>query len=224
MSAARRVEDRAASGAHPTPTEVAVLGAARRLLETVPLSQLSVSQLIGEAGISRATFYFYFSSKFAVLAALVAHLVEELKVAFEGHGASDAELEKSIEDRLRVAGELWRRNRSLLHAVAENWHGVPELQALWLEVIDRLTELITSEVVGLRQPVDPAVIRPQAAALAWAIERYLYVSGLCLHPGVADEDAALPAIKQMWLGVLLGPRLVDDLGGCHTRPRNDWTG
>jgi AcrR family transcriptional regulator len=215
MTAARRVEGREA----PTEAEIAVLDAARRMLDTVPLSELSVSQLIREAGISRATFYFYFSSKFAVLGVLVARLMEALKVAFDGgQGTPGADLEESIEDRLRAAGELWRQNRSLLHAVAENWHGVPELRALWLEVMDRLTELVTTEVLSVRQPADPAVIRPQAAALAWAIERYLYVSGLSLYPGVVDEDAALPAIKQMWLGVLLGPRLVDDLGGCHTRP------
>jgi AcrR family transcriptional regulator len=204
-----RARDHPRAGAATSEAEIAVLDAARRMLATVPLSELSVSRIIREAGVSRATFYFYFSSKFGVLAALVARLADELKAAFDG-GVSGTDLERSVEDRMRAATELWGQNRSLLHAVAENWHSEPELRALWLSVIDRLTELVTLEICDVRQAADPAVIRPQAAALAWAIERFLYVAGLQLYPDLCDESAALPAIKRMWLGVVLGPPLVDD--------------
>jgi AcrR family transcriptional regulator len=192
--------------------ELAVLDATHRLLETVPLGELSVSKVIREAGISRATFYFYFSSKFAVLAALVARLADELNGTFDSR-VSDADLERGVEDRLRAIAAVWRDNRSLLHAIAENWQGAPELRTLWLGVIDRLTDLVTAEICDVRQSADPSAIRSQAAALAWAIERYLYVAGLHVYADIDDEAAVLPAIKRIWLGVLLGPRLVDDRVG-----------
>src|SRR5215210_7350847 len=58
--------------------EAAIFAATERLLADVPLHELSVMQIIGEAGISRATFYFYFSSKFAVLGGLLAIVMDEI--------------------------------------------------------------------------------------------------------------------------------------------------
>ena len=183
--------------------EGAVLRASRRLLETVPLGELSVSQIIREAGISRATFYFYFGSKFAVLAALLADLLDELGAAFDG-SASETDPGRAIDARLRAGADVWRRNRALLHAVAENWQGAPELRKLWLGVVDEFTDLLTREICTAREAADPGLVRPQAAALAWAVERYLYVAGLRVSEDLQDESAALPAIKQMWLGALAG--------------------
>ena len=43
------------------------MSATERLLADVPLHQLSVEQILAEAGVSRRTFYVYFGSKFAVV-------------------------------------------------------------------------------------------------------------------------------------------------------------
>jgi hypothetical protein len=84
--------------------------------------------------------------------------------------------------------------------------------------------LVTLEICEARQGAAPDAVRSEAAALAWAIERYLYVAGLHVYENPRDEAAALPAIKQMWVGVLSGPRLVDDRGRWHTRSEDDRTG
>src|ERR1700716_3752473 len=73
-----RSGDRPRSHAGTSDTELAIFAATEGLLADVPLHELSVAQIIGAAEISRATFYFYFSSKFAVLTALVEHAIAEI--------------------------------------------------------------------------------------------------------------------------------------------------
>jgi len=58
--------------------EQAILDGARALLEAKPLSQVTVDELAGAAGISRSSFYFYFDGKPAVLAALLDGLSDQL--------------------------------------------------------------------------------------------------------------------------------------------------
>src|SRR5919198_6105526 len=77
--------------------ERAILETAERLLEKRPLHEVSVDDLARGAGISRPTFYFYFSSKEAVLLTLLDRMVEEARA-----NQGDA-LERLAED---VAG-LW---------------------------------------------------------------------------------------------------------------------
>ena len=48
-----------------------IFEATESLLADVPLHDLSVAQIIERAGVSRATFYFYCSSKFAVVEGLL---------------------------------------------------------------------------------------------------------------------------------------------------------
>lgn len=56
----------------------AILGAVRELLEFKAFSDLSVSSISERAGVARSGFYFYFDSKYAVLAVIVADVMEEL--------------------------------------------------------------------------------------------------------------------------------------------------
>src|ERR1700759_5199731 len=55
--------------------ERAILATAESLLETRPLSEISVDDLAKGAGISRPTFYFYFPSKDAVVLTIIDRLV-----------------------------------------------------------------------------------------------------------------------------------------------------
>ena len=50
----------------------AIVQAVRELLEEKPFAQLSVSTISDRAGVARSGFYFYFDSKYAVLAQILA--------------------------------------------------------------------------------------------------------------------------------------------------------
>jgi AcrR family transcriptional regulator len=57
----------------------AIVQAVRQLLEEKPFAQLSVSTISDRAGVARSGFYFYFDSKYAVLAQILADATQELE-------------------------------------------------------------------------------------------------------------------------------------------------
>lgn len=78
--------------------ELAILETAERLLEHRPLAEISVDDLAKGAGISRPTFYFYFS-KDAVLLTLLERVIAE----------ADAALAEAIATRPADRRAFWRR-------------------------------------------------------------------------------------------------------------------
>ena len=74
--------------AEPAPTDLrrsrgdrqrdAIVAAVRELLQERPFADLSVSTISERAGVARSGFYFYFDSKYAVLAVIVADAMAEL--------------------------------------------------------------------------------------------------------------------------------------------------
>jgi AcrR family transcriptional regulator len=74
--------------AEPAPTEIrrsrgdrqrdAIVGAVRELLQQRSFADLSVSTISERAGVARSGFYFYFDSKYAVLATILGDASEEL--------------------------------------------------------------------------------------------------------------------------------------------------
>jgi AcrR family transcriptional regulator len=195
-------------GGHPgaSDAETLILDAAERLLDTVPLHELSVAAVIDQAGISRATFYFYFSSKFAVLTALVARITDEIYDAIQPYlrGANGLPFDAALERRIEASAAVWRSHRPVLRAAVENWHAFPELRSLWLGVIERMTSDIAEEIEhGRGQGLLPDS-RQLAAVLAWTTERCLYVSGLGMYDFLPDEQAAVAGITSLWLAALNG--------------------
>src|SRR6202022_2897332 len=75
---AARGADRPRAHAGGSETELAIFAATERLLAEIPLQGLSVAQIIEGASVSRATFYFYFSSKYAVVTGLLARVMDEI--------------------------------------------------------------------------------------------------------------------------------------------------
>src|ERR1700756_2079958 len=135
LSQTRR-SDRPRAHGGDSETERAIFAATEELLAVVPLQDLSVAQIISRAGVSRATFYFYFSSKYAVVTGLLAKIMDEIYDVMQPFVQRDG-TEMAIgplRDSLEAAAEVWSTHRAPLRAVMEHWHAVPELRELWLAV------------------------------------------------------------------------------------------
>jgi TetR/AcrR family transcriptional regulator, ethionamide resistance regulator len=192
-------------------TQRQILAATERLLETVPLHELSVAQIIEQAEVSRATFYFYFSSKYAVIVGLLANVMEEIYEVARPFldRADDESPQRALRRGLEASTSLWSSHRFALRAVSEHWHAVPELGSLWMEVVARFTEGFAAEIdrqraAGLAPPgVDS---RQLAASLLWSTERCFYVAGLAVDDQFASEQAAVDAIYALWSGGIYGGR------------------
>jgi AcrR family transcriptional regulator len=190
-------------------TRAQILSATEALLEHVPLHDLSVAQIIEQAEISRATFYFYFASKFGVVVGLLAKIMDDIYDVSRPFidRADDDEPVAALRLSLEAAAALWRKHRVALRAVSEHWNTVPELRALWLVVVKRFVDGVSAEIerqreAGLAQAgVDS---RELATVLLWACERAFYVAGLDVGSDLRSEEHAVEALFVVWRGGIYG--------------------
>jgi AcrR family transcriptional regulator len=204
---ASRSGDRPRPHAGTSDTELAIFEATERLLADVPLHELSVAQIINAAELSRATFYFYFSSKYAVVTGLLARVMDEIFEIVQPFVRRDEDTSPNVALRSSLEGAiaLWRSHRPALHAVHEHWNTTPELRELWIGVVERFTDAIAGEIdrertAGLAP--DGADSRQIAAALLWGTERCLYLAGLGVDPSLPDEQETLAPLMALWIGAL----------------------
>jgi AcrR family transcriptional regulator len=212
---ATRSNDRPRSHGGTSETELAIFAATERLLAEVPLHELSVAQIIGGAEISRATFYFYFSSKYAVVSGLLARVMDEIFTVVQPfvdrreEVAPEVALRKSLEESIA----LWQSHRPALRAVHEHWNTTPELRALWIDVVESFKDAVAAEIERERKAglaPSGADSRQIAAALLWGTERCLYVAGLGVDPDLPDEKHTLAPLLALWTGALYaGPQATD---------------
>jgi TetR/AcrR family transcriptional regulator, ethionamide resistance regulator len=190
-------------------TRAQILAATEKLLERVALRDLSVAQIIERAEISRATFYFYFSSKYDVVVGLLAKIMNDVYDVSRPFidREPDAEPAGAMRRSLEAAAAMWRTHRLALRAVSEHWNAVAELRTLWLGVVRRFTDGVAAEIDRQRAAgLAPAGIdsRELTAVLLWATERTFYVAGLGLESELRSEEQAVEALFAVWRGAVYG--------------------
>ena len=212
---ATRSNDRPRSHGGTSDTELAIFAATEKLLAEVPLHELSVAQIIGAAEISRATFYFYFSSKYAVVSGLLARVMDEIFVVVQPFvdRRDDVAPENALRKSLEESIALWQSHRPALRAVHEHWNTTPELRALWIDVVERFKDAVAAEIDRERKAglaPSGADSRQVAAALLWGTERCLYVAGLGVDRDLPDEKHTLAPLLALWTGALYGASAATD--------------
>jgi AcrR family transcriptional regulator len=203
-------------GRRPT-THQAVLTAVTRLLETVPLSQLSVAQILAAAGVGRTSFYENFSSKEDVVVKLVrsvsAEMAHEIEPMFTRDGASPDEAFRLGLTRLIRMSD---RYAPLILAATEEWPAVPELRRLWFRMHADLTARVAAVIVRDRESgLAPPGAEPQslAAALVWSTERALHIAKTGQVPALPDHDAIVEPLVQLYVQTIYGrPPQVGEFG------------
>jgi AcrR family transcriptional regulator len=199
--------DRPSRGEVQRDLRRAILDATERLLVDHRFDQLTVADILSAAKVSRASFYFYFPSKHAVLAELVRTVVEQaLEVAqpwLEHDDSPRATLRQGTLDGAR----LWRAHAPVLRAIVENWRSDPALTELWSEMMDRFTAAATQRIQHDRRagraPAKEVDARVLAAALTWLGERAYYLAAIA-HAPFDDEQALVEALTEIWVSTIYG--------------------
>ena len=183
--------------------EQAVCDALEALLATRTLSDLSVAEILRAAGVSRGSFYFYFASKHAVLAALAERVNDEVFDATQTwlHRAEGEPPERALRDSMRGALALWREHAPVIRAMVESWRGDAELEAAWMRLIGRFSASAAEQIereraAGLAPPgADAAAL---GAMLTWTTERSLYLAISDGEPAFADDERLLDTLTHVW--------------------------
>ncbi|MCF6735708.1 TetR/AcrR family transcriptional regulator [Blastococcus sp. KM273129] len=187
--------------------ELAILATAERLLADRPLAAISVDDLARGAGISRPTFYFYFSSKDAVLLALLDRVVAEADTAMRQ--VFDTPATSARDGWARAIGayyETFRAHRALTVAWAQARSTSDEVRELWSSVVERWVQRSAAAIDAERSrgAAPPgAAARDLAVALTSMNERVLYATFSGDGPAVAEQDV-VEVLLGIWLAAVYG--------------------
>jgi AcrR family transcriptional regulator len=182
---------------------VAILAATDALLSEHSLQDLSVAQIITEARLSRATFYFYFGSKFAVAVRLLARVTEEIFEFVQPYvnRRPDEDPCEALTQSLQAAIGVWERHRPILRAAHEHWSTNAEIGEQWVAGVELFTDAIAAQIERDRgagaAPAGPDP-RQLAASLLWGTQYCLYAAGLGVDADLDGEQAALESLAAMW--------------------------
>ncbi|BBA89576.1 TetR family transcriptional regulator [Mycobacterium pseudoshottsii JCM 15466] len=187
----------------------AILQALRELLEERPFAELSVATISNRAGVARSGFYFYFDSKYSVLAQLMAEAVEELEertqyFAPRQPGESPQEFAKRM---VGSAAIVYTHNDPVMMACNAARHTDIEIR----DILDQQFDVVLREIVGVidaemragtANPISedlPTLIRTLTATTA------LMLTGDALLVGRdSDLERRVRVLEQMWLNALWG--------------------
>ncbi len=184
----------------------AILDATEHLLAERRFDELSVADILGVAQVSRASFYFYFESKHAVLGDLVRRAVERARAVAEPWVEGEAEPpERALHRGTGEGARLWREHAPVLRAIVENWRSDERLATLWVEMMDGFTAAaayrIERDRTAGRAPMTAVDARMLASVLTWMSERAYYLAAIG-HPAFSDEQRLIDALTAVWLSAI----------------------
>ena len=187
--------------------ELAILETAERLLEGRSLAEISVDDLARGAGISRPTFYFYFSSKDAVLLTLLERVI----------GEADAALQRLIANRPADRRAIWRdginafvatfgAHRAVCAATVALKSTHSEARDLWATSMQRWIDHIAA-VIEAERAAGAAPVTLPALELSTALnlmnESVMTASFAGHQPALAD-DRVLDNLVHIWTASIYG--------------------
>jgi TetR/AcrR family transcriptional regulator, ethionamide resistance regulator len=198
-------------GRRATPSEGAgqdlredILAATARLLAGHSFTDLTVSDILNAAGISRGTFYFYFDSKQAVLGELVRRAVAEGHTAAAPWLAGPADPAAALRTGTAAGAQLWQASAPVLRAIVENWRTDPRLTALWLEQMQSFTDATIAQITAdphAQMSLTGHDTGAIASALTWLSERLYYLAATGTPP-FDNQDTLIDTLVYIWTAVL----------------------
>lgn len=190
-----------------TPAELAIFEAIERLLDQQPLHHLTVAHIIEAAGLSRASFYHYFASKYDVVVALLTRIFDEAYASPAWREPAGEERARSMGSAIRSTMQTWSGHGAVIRAAVENMHAVPEMAAAWQAMRGRFVGSIADQITHERnRGAAPAGAPAEmiATVLVCGAERAFYVGSLGLDPRLPGAPHAVAAIGAMTTAAIYG--------------------
>lgn len=189
-------------------TRQAILDALERTLESRPLGEISVTDILTEAGLSsRTTFYQHFGGRDDAFVALVGHALNEIEnevtpVILDPGVRRTALLRKAV-DRWMVRGS---RHRHLARNMLLEWPRIPEFREIFVAFMTGLSAQLAAAIEEDRRAglVVTAVPSSAAASMAlWSAERAMHATMVGAH-GFASSAVTADALVAQHLALVYG--------------------
>lgn len=187
--------------------QAALLATAERLLAEKPLDDISIEDLASGAGISRPSFYFYFSSKDEVLLALLDQVITEV----EGHVASlprdfGSEPAAAWRRSIEVFVDVFTAHRAVATAAVAAMSRSQEVHDLWARSMKSWINY-TADVIRAERARGAAPEGADALDLATALnlmnERVL-TAGFGRETTSISPSNVLDVLSGIWLHSIYG--------------------
>src|SRR6201991_4045459 len=184
----------------------AIVTAVRELLEERSFADLSVSTISERAGVARSGFYFYFDSKYAVLAVILADADElldqlthnfaprepgETPAAFAKRMVGSAAAGTANDDPVLTAGTGARNTAAQIREMMDDFYD---------SVVDKLIALLEQDADA--QPISddlPALVRTLAAVTTMTLMHDSTFVGRG-----EDPARAINIVERLWLNAIWG--------------------
>jgi AcrR family transcriptional regulator len=205
-SGSRPQARRSASPAPGADLRERLLTATRELLGQRRFDSISVADIIAVAGVSRASFYFYFPSKQAVLAELVHRAVDQGHRAAQPWTGGEQDPIEALRSGVAAGAVLWRDNAGVLTAIVESWGSDEQLRQLWLKQMESFTDLAVARIQAdpeILRHLDGLDVRAVAASLTWLGERLYYLAAANVPP-FDDQNTLVDTLTHAWIRTLYG--------------------
>jgi AcrR family transcriptional regulator len=186
----------------------AIIGAVRDLLHERSFADLSVSTISERAGVARSGFYFYFDSKYAVLAAILAdagEMLDELTHNFAPREPGETP-EAFAKRMVGSAATVYANDDPVLTACAVARNTDAQIR----EMMDDFYDAVMDKIVTLvEQDADarpitddlPALVRTLAAVTTMTLTHDSTFVGRG-----EDPARAVDIVERLWLNALWGGR------------------
>ncbi|MCT7659126.1 TetR/AcrR family transcriptional regulator [Mycobacterium deserti] len=184
----------------------AIVAAVRDLLQERSFADLSVSTISERAGVARSGFYFYFDSKYAVLAVILAdasHLLDDLTHHFAPREPGETP-EAFAKRMVGSAATVYANDDPVLSACAVARNTDAQIREMMDDfydgIIDKLVALLEQDADA--RPISddlPALVRTLAATTTMTLTHDSAFVGRGIDPG-----RAVDALERLWVSAIWG--------------------
>jgi AcrR family transcriptional regulator len=171
----RRPDVRLRAVARRQATEQSILDATERLLADRMFRELTIAEVMAEAGATRTAFYRYFPDLESVLLRRLAEVNQLMEEARDEWLAESDDPAASLLDAALSFAGIFREHGRFLLALADAATGAPEVDVAWRGLVEGFTSITTDRVRALCRRGLSALRDPDeiTRALVLMTERYL---------------------------------------------------
>jgi AcrR family transcriptional regulator len=183
--------------------ERALLAAADRLLGSDKFGTASVTEIAHEAGLSRASLYFSFASKQALLASLLDDAVSRFnnQIASVVEGPAVGSPADAVRSTVQAAAELWWEHGVVLRASVELGTAIPEVyertMANFAVVAAPTVELLQRYGTVPEAASDSAASAMVMALMLMTERNYFHL--MRGNPTPAERNSLTATMQSIWL-------------------------